>query len=280
MYLVTGATGNVGSNVVDQLLAEGEQVRVFTRDAAKVAHWGERVQVALGDFTKPETYAAAVSGADGIFVMNIVTPIDSFRQFLETAKASGTPRIVFLSSLSAADPVNLVGKLHLEKEEAIRASGLPYAHLRCGGFMSNAFGWLQTIKSEATVYNPMGTGQYAPIAPEDIAAVAVHSLRSPQLSAETYNLTGGQLIDAPQQVEILSRLINRPLRVVDITTETAVENMVRSGIPAPIATGVAKSFESIRDGKAAMATDAVAQLTGRPPLTFEDWATRHVDKFA
>jgi uncharacterized protein YbjT (DUF2867 family) len=280
MYLVTGATGNVGSNVVDQLLAEGEKVRVFTRDAAKVAHWGDRVQVALGDFTKPETYAAAVSGADGIFVMNIVTPIDSFRQFLEAAKTSGTPRIVFLSSLSAADSVNLVGKLHLEKEEAIHASGLPYALLRCGGFMSNAFGWLQTIKSESTVYNPMGSGKFAPIAPEDIATVAVHSLRSPQLSAETYNLTGGQLIDTPQQVEILSRLIHRPLRVVDITTETAVENMVRSGIPAPIATGVAKSFESIRDGKAAMATDTVAQLTGCPPLTFEDWATRHVDKFA
>jgi uncharacterized protein YbjT (DUF2867 family) len=280
MYLVTGATGNVGSNVVDQLLAEGEQIRVFTRDAAKAAHWGNRVQVALGDFTKPETYAAAVSGVDGIFLMNITTPIDSFRQLLQTAKASGNPRIAFLSSISAADPDTIVGKLHLEKEEAISDSNLPYALLRCGGFMSNAFGWLQTIKSESTIYNPMGSGQYAPIAPEDIAAVAVHALRSLQLSAETYNLTGGQLIDTPQQVNILSRLINRPLRIVDITAETATENMIRSGIPATIATGVAKSFENIRDGKAAMATDTVAQLTGRPPLTFEDWATSHIDKFA
>jgi uncharacterized protein YbjT (DUF2867 family) len=280
MYLVTGATGNVGSKVVNQLLAQGEQVRVFTRDAAKVAHWGDRVQIALGDFTKPETYAAAVGEVDGIFLMNITTPIDSFRQLLQTAKASGTPRIAFLSSISAAEPDTLVGRLHLEKEEAISESGLPYALLRCGGFMSNAFGWLQTIKSESTVYNPMGSGQYAPIAPEDVAAVAVHAMRSAQLSAETYNLTGAQLIDTPQQVEILSRLINRPLRIVDITAETATENMIRSGIPAPIAAGVAKSFESIRDGKAAMATDTVAQLTGHPPLTFEDWATRHVDKFA
>lgn len=280
MFLVTGATGNVGSNVVNQLLTEGEQVRVFTRDAAKVAHWGDRVQVALGDFTKPETYAAAVSGVDGIFLMNIITPIDSFRQLLQAAKASGTPRIAFLSSLSAAEPDTLVGKLHLEKEEAISDSRLPYALLRCGGFMSNAFGWLQTIKSESTVYNPMGSGHYAPIAPEDIAAVAVHALRSAQLSAETYILTGGQLINTPQQVEILSRLINRPLRVVDITTETAVENMVHSGIPAPIATGVAKSFEDIRKGIAAKTVDTVSKLTGRPPLTFEEWATRHVDKLA
>ena len=146
--------------------------------------------------------------------------------------------------------------------------------------MSNAFGWIQTIKSESTVYNPMGSGQYTPIAPEDIAAVAVHALRSVQLSAETYNLTGAQLIDTPQQVEILSRLMNRPLRIVDITTETATKNMIRSGIPATIAPGVAKSFENIRDGKAAMATNTVAELIGRPPVTFKDWAARHLDKFA
>jgi len=281
MYLVTGATGNVGSNVVDQLLAQGEQVRVFTRDAAKVAHWGDRVQVALGDFTQPETHAAAVSGVDGIFLMNLLTPIESFQQFVQAAKASGTPRIVFLSSISAAEADTLpVGKLHLEKEDVIRASGLPSAFLRPGGFMSNAFGWLPTIKSESTVYNPMGSGQYAPIAPEDIAAAAVHSLSSPQLSGEVYNLTGAQLINTPQQVEVLSRLINRPLRIVDITIEVAVENMVRAGFPAPIAQGVAKSFESIREGKAAQATDTLAQLIGRPPLSFEDWATKHAHKFA
>jgi uncharacterized protein YbjT (DUF2867 family) len=126
----------------------------------------------------------------------------------------------------------------------------------------------------------MGSGQYAPIAPEDIAAAAVQFLRSPQLSGEVYNLTGAQLINTPQQVEVLSRLINRLLRIVDITTEAAVENMVRAGFPAHIAQGVAKSFESIREGKAAQATDTVAQLIGRPPLSFEDWSTKHAHKFA
>jgi hypothetical protein len=62
--------------------------------------------------------------------------------------------------------------------------------------------------------------------------------------------------------------------------DAALENMVRSGIPAPIATGVAKSFESIRDGKAAHASDTVAQLLGRPPLTFKDWANKHANTFA
>ncbi|MDX6458008.1 MAG: hypothetical protein QOE55_1705, partial [Acidobacteriaceae bacterium] len=59
MYLVTGATGNVGREVVSQLLAQGQKVRVFSRDAAKVAQWGDRVEVAIGDFTHPETFAQA-----------------------------------------------------------------------------------------------------------------------------------------------------------------------------------------------------------------------------
>ena len=70
MYLVTGATGNVGREVVSQLLTKGQKVRVFTRDAAKVAHWGNRVEVATGDFTRPETFAQALSGVDGVFIMN------------------------------------------------------------------------------------------------------------------------------------------------------------------------------------------------------------------
>ena len=61
MYLVIGATGNVGSEVVKQLLADGRKVRVFTRDATKVAAWDGQVEVAIGDLTSPATFAQAAS---------------------------------------------------------------------------------------------------------------------------------------------------------------------------------------------------------------------------
>ena len=70
MYLVTGATGNVGSEVVEGLLAKGKQVRVFTRDAAKAARWGNRVEVAIGDFTGQESFAKALADVEAVFVMN------------------------------------------------------------------------------------------------------------------------------------------------------------------------------------------------------------------
>src|SRR5258708_7302114 len=171
MYLVTGATGNVGSEVVKQLLAKGQKVRVFTRDAAKVAHWGDRVEVAIGDFTSPETFAKAVAGVEGVFIMN--GPLDGgiFRQLIAATKAQGSPRVVFLSSLFAGSPESQIGQLHKDKEDVIRASGLPGRFIRAGAFMTNAYQWLGKIKAEGVVYNAMGAGKVAPIAAEDIAAV-------------------------------------------------------------------------------------------------------------
>lgn len=104
MYLVTGASGNVGNEVVNQLLDSGRKVRVFARDLGKVTHWGDRVQVAIGDYGKPDTFAPALSGIEGVFLMNRGPDPETFRKFLDSARAQGSPRIVFLSSIVATDP--------------------------------------------------------------------------------------------------------------------------------------------------------------------------------
>jgi uncharacterized protein YbjT (DUF2867 family) len=80
MYLVIGATGNVGSEVATQLLASGKQVRVFTRDATKVSHLKGRAEVAVGDLMQTDTFAKAVAGVEGVFLMNGALEGDAFRQ--------------------------------------------------------------------------------------------------------------------------------------------------------------------------------------------------------
>ena len=280
MYLVIGATGNVGSQVVKQLLASGNKVRVFTRDAAKVAHWGNQVEVAIGDLTQPETFAKAVSGVEGVFIMN--GPLDGgiFRQLIATAKAQGNPRVVFLSTLFAGTPDSAIGQLHKDKEDVIRASGLPGGFIRAGGFMTNAYQWLGSIKAEGIVYNAMGDGQIAPVAAEDLAAVAVHALTDPNLKSEIFEVTGGELLTVPEQVAILAHAAGRPIQSVDVPTEAAVKGLIAIGTPAPVAAAVAQSFEAIRDGKVAYVRDTVKQITGRPPRTFASWAQEHASSFA
>ncbi|MGB7135719.1 MAG: NAD(P)H-binding protein, partial [Acidobacteriaceae bacterium] len=265
MYLVTGSTGNVGSNVVDQLLSQGLPVRVFTRDPAKVAPWRGRVQIAHGDLTQPGTFTAAVSSVAGIFLMNGALDIALFRQLLAIAKASGTPRVVFLSTVSAADPGSPIGRLHKEKEDALQASGIPLALVRAGGFMSNAFQWIPSIQAEGVVPNALGAGRFAPIAPEDIAAVAVYALTAPFLNQSLFEVTGASLITLPEQVGILSRLLGKPLRSVDVPIEAAIQNLIRTGLPPQVAAAVGQSLAAIREGRGALVTDTVERVTGRPP---------------
>ena len=279
MILVTGATGNVGAEVVAQLLARGKSVRVFTRDANKVAQWGNRVEVATGDFQTPETFGRAVASAEAVFLMSQNPDQEAFRRLVSAAKAAGTPRIVFLSTLVADQPDLPIGLMHKIKEESILASGLPATFVRPGGFMSNAFQWIRTIQAEATVYNPLADTRFPPIASEDIAAVAVEALINASTKPDVFELTGGEMVSVPEQVRILSRVLGKPLQCVAISIETAVENLIRGGIPAPLAQAVGKSYQAVRNGLNISITNTVEQVTGRRPMTFEDWTRKYAARF-
>ena len=283
MYFVAGANGNVGSEVVHQLLQRGEKVRVFVRDAAKVSHWGDLVEVAIGDFGDPDTFAGQSAGATGIFAMSREADVEQFRRLIHAVEAKGNPRIVFLSTNAAGEPDSVIGELYKDMEDTVRESGLTGRFLRPGAFMTNSYQWIDSIQSDGVVYNVMGTGKYAPIAAEDIAAVAVKALTDSNLdsnpSEEVFELTGGELLSVPEQVSVLAEVLGRLIRCVDVPMEAAVQGMIRSGIPAHVAAAVAKSFEVIRDGRGMQMTGTVRTVTGRAPVTFSEWARKHASRF-
>ena len=279
MFLVTGATGNVGSEVVSRLLGKGEKVRVFARDASRVAHWGERIEVAIGDFGTPDTFASALAGVDAVFLMTSVQDPDSFARLVDAAKDIGVPRVVFMSTIAASLPLE-IGRLHRLKEDAIRAAGFPLGVVRPGGFMSNTLQWVGTIRSEGAVFNAMGAARFPAVAPEDVAAVAVEVLTRPELSGEVHDVTGGELLSVPEQVATLTKLTGKPIRCVDIPVEVAVSKMVSNGIPGPMAAAIGASFQAVREGRGVDVKDTVQRLTGRAPITFESWASKHSTRFS
>jgi uncharacterized protein YbjT (DUF2867 family) len=279
MYLVIGATGNVGQEVVEQLLAGGHAVRVLTRDPARAVHWGGRVEVATGDLGKPDSVAAAAAGIEAAFVMTVNPGGEQLVRLVSAITAHGRPRIVFQSTVLADQSEFLIGRLHKAAEDAISASGLRAAFVRPGGFMSNAYQWIPTIKADGAVYNPMANGKFAGVAPEDIAAVAVAALTSPPAPGTIYRVTGGELLDVPQQVDILAGLLGRPIRCVEVPVSSAVDAMVANGLPRPVAEAVGESLAAIRAGRGAMVEDTVERVTGRPPMTFAAWASRHLARF-
>ncbi|MGH8631147.1 MAG: SDR family oxidoreductase [Burkholderiales bacterium] len=103
MMLVTGATGTIGRELVPQLLAADEPVRVLTRDARKVAHLGDQVELAVGDLDRPETLVAAMQDVERLFLVTLGTAQQDANA-LAAAKQAGVQHVVKLSTLEAGNP--------------------------------------------------------------------------------------------------------------------------------------------------------------------------------
>lgn len=278
MILVTGGTGTVGRELVQQLLEADQPVRVFTRDARKVAHLDQRAERAVGDLTKPETLAAAMHGVERIFLVTFETRHDI--NVLEAAQRAGVKQVVKLSTLEARDHVLQVGKWHYEREELIRASGLAWTFLRPGMFMTNTIQWWAAgIKQQGAVYFPGGKGRVAPVDPRDVAAVATAALTQPGHTGKAYELTGPELLSMGEMVQIIARVLGRPVRYVDIPPLFAKIWMLKSGMDNTLVAALMEVLAALRKNKGAQRTDMVEQVTGHPPRTFEAWCREHSAAF-
>lgn len=273
MILVTGATGNVGREVVRQLQQAGRHVRVLTRSPEKVS-FPEGVEIAAGDLTDPETLKAALDAVHKVFLMRV----PGSDNFSTLAKQSGVEEIVFLSSGAIDSPTeNAIGRNHLHTEELIRQSGVRWTFLRPGAFMTNALQWAVSIRSEGVARAPFGDVGNAPIDPRDIAGAAATALVSPGHHGKVYMLTGPEVLTPIEQVQILGSVLGRDLRFENIPEKIAEENMKRFAPPEI----VESIFSLMRDNKIHVdsPTTTVEDVTGRPSHTFRQWATDYAGLF-
>jgi (4-alkanoyl-5-oxo-2,5-dihydrofuran-3-yl)methyl phosphate reductase len=279
MILVTGATGNVGSEVLSQLAAARWPVRAFVRDPHKATPWADRVEIAEGDFNDTESFARAADGATAALLIAVSGFADHAAGLLRAAQASGVARVVLVSGSVAEWPDSDVGKWFRNCEDAVRNCGLGWTILRPCNFMSNAYQWISSITREGAVYNPTGGGKAALIAPEDVALVAANYLKSPGGDSTTVQLTGGEVLDVLRQVKILAQILGKPIRCVDVSIQAATEKLIGSGMPEASARFTAEIYERTLRGQAAALTQDFIRITGNSPRTFRSWVHDHIGKF-
>jgi uncharacterized protein YbjT (DUF2867 family) len=279
MILVTGATGNIGRELIPLLLEAGQAVRVFVRDERKVAYLDACVERAVGDLDKPETLISAVRGVERIFLVTYETQQDI--NMLEAAKRAGVRHIVKLSTLEATHHKIQVGKWHYEREELIRASGLEWTFLRPGMFMGNSIEWwADSIKGQGRVFFPGGKkGKVAPVDPRDVARVAAAALIHPGHNGQAYELTGTELFTIGEMVGVISRVLGKPIQYVDIPPLAAKLFMLKTGMNRTLVNALMEMLKSLRKNEGALVTDTVQRVTGNLPRTFEAWCREHSNAF-
>jgi (4-alkanoyl-5-oxo-2,5-dihydrofuran-3-yl)methyl phosphate reductase len=275
MILITGATGHIGSELITALLpTQAGHIRVLTRNPDAVLPDGTQKAVAdLGD----SELTPALDDVHAVFLLTDGLQIAAHDdRVISAAQRAGVERIVKLSVLSvghaATDPITT---MHRAGEEAIRNSGIEWTFLRPTAFMSNALNWTGMITADQVVHAPFADGRAAVIDPADIAAVAAACLTDDGHNHRVYELTGPEPLSPPDQVAILSQVLDRDLRYAEADPADTLAQWVSYGMPEELAHAVIEQFRSTLKPFNSEPTGEITAVTSRPARSFADWAQTH-----
>lgn len=276
--LVTGATGNIGRQVVVQLLAAGCRPRAMTRNPDG-AGLPREVEVVRGDLTDADSLEKCLDGVDTVFL--VWTAPNGAAPAAVSRIAGHARRLVLLTAPHKTphpffQQPNPLRGLFMELERLIEESGVHWTFLRPGMFAANALSWWSPqIRAGDVVRWPYAAAPTAPIHERDIAAVAVCALLNLGHDRAEYVLTGPESLSQREQLGIIGEVLGRPLRYEEISRDEALREIP---FPAPAMTMLLDAWAAAL-GQPAFVTSTVAEVTGTPPRTFRDWVSDHAAEF-
>jgi uncharacterized protein YbjT (DUF2867 family) len=278
--LVTGATGNVGGQVVSRLLDTDGAVRTMIRNPDS-AELPEDVEIVRADLSLPGTLETCLDGVEAVFLLWPFLTAEAAPAVLDVVSKHAR-RIVYLSSMSVRDNVeeqaDPISAFHADVERLIEKSGLEWTFLRCSGFATNTLGWAEQIRADGVVRWPYGAAARSLIHERDIAAVAVRALTGDGHGKAKYVLTGPEALTQVEQVRTIGEAIGRPLRFEEISPEAARQQMLTRGWPPSFADGALDYWTKLVTEPEPV-TSTVEEVTEAPAREFHEWAIDHAGDF-
>ncbi|MEU8779319.1 NAD(P)H-binding protein [Streptomyces sp. NPDC048606] len=286
-------TGVVGRRLARQLLAAGDRVRVLA-EPGQMGHWPAGVELVEGSVTRPAERVGVFAGTDTVFLAGAVP--DTVREALELAREAGARRVVTLSSHGPEHEEAYPPEtwFWLAVERAVEASGMEWTHIRPsavmgavleGTYPATGSDWPDTVRGESTVREAFVEDGYYPfVHEEDLAAVAATALRTADHVGAVLEAVGPPLATR-DRVESIGRAIGRTVATVDLAPEAGRDAWRERGWPDD---GIDVTLFALREY--ALRLDelrqwtldqrpTLADLTGRPARTFDEWAEEHAHLF-
>ena len=271
LLLVTGANGQLGRLVVEELLKTVPPDRVVAtvrkdKDAADLTPLG--VQVRLADYERPDTLDAAFAGVDRVLLVSsnaVGGRLPQHRNVIEAAKRAGVKLLAYTSMLRADTATEKLAEEHRRTEQALRASGVPFVLLRNGWYNENdLMGAAQAVES-GTLIGSSGEGRLSAAARADYAAAAAVVLTSDQDQAgKVYELAGDTAYTKADLAAELSRQSGRPVAYRDLPVSELEAVFKGAGVPQETAAAIADADAKAADGDLYDDGHVLSRLIGRP----------------
>lgn len=283
--LVTGATGRVGSAVVNSL-ADREAspaVRAGVRNPEGAAEeFGEDTAVVAFDFARPETWGPALEGVDALFLMFPPTVgVDPVREFADAADRVGVERVAFLSVLGA-DAVPVLPHRRIERHLAGR--GFETAFLRAAYFVQNLADIHRAeIVERDQLFVPAGDGALGFVDARDVGAVAAKVLTGDvpaRRGGVASDLTGPESLDFHEVAAVFSDVLEREIEYADPGRIEFARHMLDRGVTLGMVLFMLAEYEVTRRGRSGRTTEELAQLLGMEPTTVREFVAEHRERFA
>ncbi len=269
--LVTGATGKVGRELVQRLLADGVEVKAGTRRPDVAAQlFGAGAEVVELDYDVTATWDEAVQWADRVFL--VPPPFDARSDerlvpFLDWAVQSGARHLVLLSAMA----IEARERLALRRiEQRVERTGVEWTFLRPNIYMQNfARGFVaRSIRDEGVIRLPVGDAPVSFVDGRDVAAVAARVLEGDRHFGRAYTLTGPEALDHAEVARRISDVTGRGVRYEPISEDAMRETLASEGWPSEQAETFAGLMAAIREGRRSDVTGDIEAVAGRPPTTF------------
>lgn len=274
--LVTGATGKLGSKVVEELLktVPAEQLAVSVRNPEKAEHLRARgVDVRHGDFDRPETLATAFSGIDRLLLISAdgdnETRIRQHSDAVAEAVRAGVKFIAYTSIGNAQESSNFLAPTHKATEEAIQKTGIPYSFLRNNWYLENEGSSIQGVLAGAPWVTSAGNGKVGWAVQQDYAQAAATVLTGTNHENTIYELSG-KLLTQNEIAEELSAVLGKEVIVQHVEDAAYADIMKDAGVPEFLLPMLVNIQKDIREGTLEIESNDFEKLLGRPVTSLRE----------
>jgi uncharacterized protein YbjT (DUF2867 family) len=276
-FLVTGATGNIGSELIKILSRENVHVRAAVHSVSKgdkILSLGIRDIVEM-DFDEPsEIQYSIFKDVDKIFMLTPNFGTKGISKILDEAKKAKVKHIIYLSS----DSVSLKSlasskgvEIFKYNEKIVQDSGINHTILRPTAFMQNFLNNSFTIKTQNKFYLPWGNGKVSSVDTRDIASVIAKILISDVEKYENkiYSITGLEVLSCNEIAKIFSEILEVNIEYVNVSEETAFNEMKKMGLSNVLIEYILDLSRIIKQDYASYISSSVEEITGKKPNTFK-----------